>query len=411
MSSSNDNAALPIAALTVVAAGIWAIFNNCNNSKNSNNDQNTIQTEALFNQAVALSQQANYPEATKIFLHILQTNPQHAPTYNYLAWIYAIHNFQLDQALAFANNAVQLATNPVDRACFIDTLAEVYARRQELDTAIQLSLEYLNILQSINQYPSSPTTYFRLASCYQIKQDFRSAYNAIQHISQFKNLGARDYATIGDICYLMGNTVLMKGVYHEAIHHFNNADNQYRTAIQVASNQNISQDILLFQLSCNTGSKGVAFYYIEDYHNSKLAHQEAYKIYPYSPYPPTNLAQIAARDKNRQEMLYWLGVAMPYVIDHPPFIQQGHLVSTMLNDLDFYEYKDDVLGLLLNHGKINSLDYQRHLKSWMDQKSNFKYQVANFSQQNFYAEVAGVAGNVEGNFMYQPQSSSEKSKN
>jgi hypothetical protein len=75
-----------------------------------------------------------------------------------------------------------------------------------------------------------------------------------------------------------------------------------------------------------------------------------------------------------------------------------------LNELDFDEYRDDVLGLLFNQGKINSLDYQRHLKSWVN-KSNLILQVTNFSQQNFYAEVTGVAGNVEGNFMYQPQNS------
>ncbi|UYD36908.1 MULTISPECIES: tetratricopeptide repeat protein [unclassified Tolypothrix] len=407
-SNENNNAALSIAGLAVVATGIWTIFTNSNNS---NSDQIQTQIQASFNQAVALTQQGNYYQATQIFFQILQTNPQHAHTYNYLAWIYAIHNFQLDQALAFANKAVQLATNHIDKACFIDTLAEVYACRQELDTAIKLSLEYLNILQSINQYPSQPTTYFRLASCYRVKQDFRSAYNVIQQILQSNNLGARDYATIGDIFYMMGNTVLMKGVYHDAIYHYNNAEIQYKHAIQVAGNQNIPQGILLFQLSRNIGDKGVAFYYLKDYHNSKITHQEAYQIYPYNPYPPVNLALIAARDKNYQEMLCWLGIAMPYIVDNPPFIQQGHLISTMLNDLDFYEYRDDVLGLLLNHGKINSLDYQRYLKNWMEQKSSPTHQLANFSQQNFYAEVTGVAGNVEGNFMYQPQSTCEKTKN
>lgn len=399
MSSNDNNIALPIAALTVVAAGIWTIFNNSNNS---NNDQNQTQIEASFNQAVAFAQQGNYHQAAQIFLAILETNPQHAPTYNYLAWIYAIHNFQLDQALSFANKAIQLANNHVDRACFIDTLAEVYAHGQDFDKAIALSLEYLQILQNLNQAPSNLTTYFRLASCYQIKGDFYNTYEVLQQISQFSNLSAGDYCVIGDICYEIGTDFLMKAVYHEAISHYNNAENQYKIAIQIASNQNIANDIFLFKLSCNLGNKGVAFYYLEDYHSCKLVHQQAYKIYSYNPYPPMNLAQVAARDKNRQEMLYWLGIAMPLMVDNPPLLQQGHLISTMINDLDFDEYKDDVLGLLLNHGKINSLDYQRHLKSWVH-KSNLKPQVPNFSQQNFYSDVTGVAGNVEGNFMYQPQ--------
>ncbi len=401
MSSNDNNAALSIATLAAVAAGIWTIFNNSNNS---NGNHNEAKIEALFHQAVLLAQQANYPQATQIFSQILQLNSRHAHTYNYLAWIYAIHNYQLDHALAFANKAVQLASNHFERACFIDTLAEVYFRTQEFDTAIRLSLEYLQLIQSLNRYPSSPATYFRLAWCYQIKQDFLTSYNVIQQIYKFSNLGVRDYAMIGDIYYMIGNTVLMKGVYHDAICYYNNADCKYKVAIQIATNQNINKEILLFQSSCNIGNKGAALYYLEDYNNSKIAHQEAYKIYPKNPYPTTNLAQIAARNKNRSEMLYWLGIAIPFVVDNPPFIQQGHLISTMLNELDFDEYKDDVLGLLLNHGKINAIDYQRYLKTWVH-KSNLKPQVPNFSQQNFYAEVTGVAGNVEGNFMYQPQSS------
>ncbi|MDJ0774115.1 MAG: hypothetical protein QNJ49_11935 [Mastigocoleus sp. MO_167.B18] len=398
----NNNVALSIAALAAAATGIWTIFNNSNNS---NNNYNQNQVEASFNQAVEFAQQGNYHQAVQIFLEILQTNPQHAPTYNYLAWIYAIHNYQLDQALAFAEQAVQLANNPVDKACFIDTLAEVYAHRQDFDKAIALSLEFLNIFQSLNQDPNTPTTYFRLAWCYQIKQDFHSTYNVIKVILQFNNLGAGDYSTIGDIYYAIGTTAFMKAVYHEAIHYYNNAENQYKFAIQIAANQNISNDILFFKLSCNFNAKGAVLYYLEDYESCKLAHQEAYKIYPNNPYPPMNLAQLAARDKNRQEMLYWLGITMPLVIDNPPFIQQGHLISTMLNELDFDEYRDDVLDLLLNHGKINAADYRKFLKNWV-QKSNLKPQVANFSQQNFYADVTGVAGNVEGNFLYthQPQS-------
>ncbi|MBD2169415.1 hypothetical protein H6G04_34195 [Calothrix membranacea FACHB-236] len=397
--NENNNTALSIAALAAVAAGVWTIFNNSNNS---NPKDNQTDIEPYFNQTVALTQQGNYHQASQIFLAILQTNPQHAPTYNYLAWIYSIHNYQLDQALAFANKAVLLANNHFDRACFIDTLAEVYARKQQLDTAIQLSLDCLKIFQSINQSPSSLITYFRLAWCYQHKQDFHSTYNILQQILQFNNLGARDYANIGDICYTIGTALLIKGIYHEAIYHYQYAENQYKTAIQIASHQNIANDILLFKLSCNIGNKGVIFYYLENYENCKLTHQEAYKIYPYNPYPPMNLAQLAARDKKRQEMLYWLGITMPLVIDNPPFIQQGHLISTMLNDLDFDKYKDDVLGLLFNHSKINSADYQRHLKSWV-RKSNLKPQIANFSQQNFYETIAGVAGNVEGSFLYTPQ--------
>ena len=399
MSPNQNNNAAFIAGIAAVATGIWTIFNNSNNSSK---DDNQKEIEASFNQAVLLTQQGNYDGAIQIFFEILQTNPNHAPTYNYLAWIYAIHNYELDQALAFANKAVQLASNDLDKACFIDTLGEVYAHRQEFDTAIKLSRECLRIFQSINQHPSNSTTYFRLAWCYQIKQDFDSTYKVIQKILQFNNLNAWDYSAIGDIYNTIATNFLMKGIYQKAIENYNNAENKYIKSIQIASSKNNLNNIFLFKLSSNFSSKGVAFYYLEYYEHCKQAHQEAYKIYQENPYPPMNLAQLAAKHKNRQEMLYWLGITMPLVIDNPPFIQQGHLISTMLNEFDFDEYKDDVLGLLFNHGKINTLDYQRYLKIWV-QKSNLKPQVAHFSQQNFYANANGIAQNVEGNFINHPQ--------
>ena len=251
-SNENNNAALSIAALAAVATGIWSIFNNSNNS---NNDHNQRKIEADFNQAVAFTQQGNYHQAIQIFFQILQTNPDDAATYNYLAWIYAIHNYELDQALAFANKAVQLASNDFDRACFIDTLGEVYAHRQEFDIAIELSIECLRIFQSINQHPSNSTTYFRLAWCYQIKQDFDSTYKVLQQILQFNNLNAGDYSVIGDICYTIATVCLMKAVYHKAIYHYKNAENQYTNAVKIASSQNILNNILLFKLSSNFCAK------------------------------------------------------------------------------------------------------------------------------------------------------------
>lgn len=395
-SNENNNTALSIAALAAVAAGVWTIFNNSNNS-NNNHNQNEI--EYSFNQAVALTQQGNYHQATQIFLAILQTNPQHAPTYNYLAWIYAIHNYQLDQALAFANKAVQLANNYFDRACFIDTLAEVYAHRQEFDTAITLSLDCLKIFQSINQYPSNPTIYFRLAWCHQIKQDFNNTYYFIQQILKLNNIGAAEYSTIGDICHAVASNLAGRGIYHEAIYHFDNAIKQHEISLNMAQKQGIKTEIFRLKLSSCLNDKGRIFFALEDYQNSQLSYQLAHNVYTFNPFPLINLALLAARAKNKQQMLLWLGKVMPLIVDMPPYVQKEKLVYILLTDTDFDTYKEDILGFLFNHGKINQYEYTKFIKAAIKSTQP----IVNFSQQNFYETVSGVAANVEGNFLYTPQ--------
>ncbi|MDJ0617288.1 MAG: hypothetical protein QNJ63_11175 [Calothrix sp. MO_192.B10] len=371
-----------------------------NNSNNSNNNHNQTEIEASFNQAVALTQQGNYHQATQIFLTILQTNPQHAPTYNYLAWIYAIHNYQLDQALAFANKAVQLASNHLDQACFIDTLAEVYARKKQLDTAINLSLDYLKIFQSINQFPSSPITYFRLAWCYQMKQDFNQAYYFIQQVLRFNNIGANEHLTIGDICYAIAFCTSSQGMYHDSLSHFDNAIQHYQMSLNFAQNQNLNLEIFKFKLSACLNDKARVFVALEDYPNSQFLYHQAHDVYSLNPYPLVNLALLAARAKNKQQMLFWLAKTMPLIVDMPPYVQKEKLIYILLTDIDFDAYKEDILVFLFNHGKINQYEYAQFMKTAI--KSN--QPIMNFSQQNFYAEVTNAVGNVKGSFINTPQS-------
>ncbi|NJL10506.1 MAG: hypothetical protein HC908_10985 [Calothrix sp. SM1_7_51] len=393
--NQNNNTALSIAALAAAATGIWTIFNNSN--KSNNHDQMEIETS--FNQAVALTQQGNYHQATQIFLTILQQNPQHAPTYNYLAWIYAIHNYQLDQGLAFAKKAVQLANTNFDIACFIDTLAEVYAHRQEFDAAIKLSLECLQIFQSLNQYPSSPTTYFRLAWCYQIKQDLNKTYHFIQQVMKLDGIGANEHLTIGDICYAVAFNIGDKGAFHESFSHFDNAIKHYEISLNIAQRQNLNLEIFRFKLSSCLNDKARVFFALEDYQNSQSLYHQSHNVYTSNPYPLVNLALLAARAKNKQQMLLYLTKAMPLIIDMPPYVQKEKLIYILLTDIDFDFYKEDILGFLFNHGKINQYEYTKFLKTAI--KSN--QPIMNFSQQNFYAEVTNAVGEVGGNFIHTPQ--------
>jgi tetratricopeptide (TPR) repeat protein len=398
----NLGAAFAVAGIAV-AAGIWALFKGADNHDTGlSKDASQSEIQALFDSAVVNVQQNNFNQAIQIFSELLARNPSHAPTYDYLAWIYAVNNYELDQALSFASRAVELADDPLSRSYFLDTLAEVYLRRGELAQAVTLSIEFLNTLKAFNQIPNSPVTYFRLAWCYQANNDFNSAYSFLQQALQINGLGAGEYVVIGDICFAMATVCFNQALYHDSINHYENAKNQYLIAIRVATANKIPTDLICFKLSMCLNGKGAAFYYLEDHPNSKLSHQEAYNAYSYNPYPLINLAQLEAREKNKQQMLYLLGLGIPLIVDAPPFLYKDHLVFALLNELDFDIYQDDVLQLLFSNGKISPADYNRALRNWTERtvKTN---QPINFSQQNFYSPVSGVAGNVEGNFISRPQ--------
>jgi tetratricopeptide (TPR) repeat protein len=404
--NGNDNddlgAAFAVAGLAAVAAGIWALFKDSDKSNERTRfTQQQTEVQNAYDFAVACTQRGDFNQAIQLFFQILQRDANHAPTYNFLAWIYAIHNYQLDQALAFATKAVELANSPLEKAYYLDTVAEVHAHKGEFDRAAVISFEFLNTLKSFNQTPSSPVTYFRLAWCYQLNQDFNNAYGFLQQALQINNLGAGDYANAGDVCHAMGFICFQKELYHEAITHFNSAKSLYETSVNSAKSQGINDDLFLFKLSMILNDIGSAFYFLENYQNSWSSHQSAYSIFPSNPYPPINLALLSARQKNKQLMLYWLGIGIPLIVDIPPFLQSGHLISVIVNDIDFEVYRDDVLGLLLTHHKISSSDYKRFLKHWHGRQR----QPTVFNQQNIYGSVGAAAGNVEGSFVSQPQGS------
>lgn len=395
---SNDiGATFSVVGLAAAAAGIWSLFNQAQNS-NSNHNHNQREIEQEFAQACQFMQQGQYQQAISIFFSILQKNPSHAPTYGYLAWIYAIHNYELDQALEFANRAIELAQTDWDRICFMDTLAEVHAHRGEIDRAINLSFQFLQSMQQLNQVIQSPVTYFRLAWCYQSQQDFNAVYGFLQQALAINGLGAGDYAIAGDICQAMGFSCIQNELYHHAITHLNNGKNQYETSMAIANNQGVDDNWFRFKLSETFNNLGVAFYFLEDFKNGYAAYQSAYNYYPYNPYPPINLAMLAALQNDKQLMRYWLEIGIPLIADNPPFWQAAHLISIIIHDQDFEAYRSEVLGMLLAQNKISPSEYRRSLENW---HSRQKQPIVN--QQNFYNSVGNVVGSVAGNLNNQPQ--------
>lgn len=405
-SSSNSNdlsTVLVTAGLAAVATRIWTLFKDLDKSSDQATFiQQQAEVQKLFSYATACAQRGDFNQAVQVFSQILQKVPNHAPTYNSIAWIYASHNYQLDQALAFANKGVELAGSPLQKALHLDTVSEVYARRGEFETAATLSHQFLNLMTSLGQVVSSPVTYFRLAWYYQSNQDFDKARAFLQQAAKTSVWGAAEYLVAGDICYAIASGWFCKSLYFEAVNQYDIASAQYRSAIQRAVNNESLVTTLRFKLSACLNDKGMTLYLQDDYTNSHLLYQEAYQICPTNPYPMINLAHIAAKDGNKILMRQWLEKGIPLVNDSPNWVHKDRLIAYMLDDLEFEPYQHDILDILFSNEKITMNDYKRFLKT-REARSNKDKHPVNFSQQNFYSSVTGVAGSVEGNFIYQSQ--------
>jgi tetratricopeptide (TPR) repeat protein len=389
--------ALAMTGLAVAAAGIWKLFNDSSNSTRANNQQRS-KIQEKYNYAVLYAQRNNFSQALKVLFEILAVVPTHAPTYNFVAWIYALHNYQLEQALAFSNRAVELANNSLERLLYVDTLAEIYARKGDFQKAASLSIKFLEELKKINQRPPRPTTYFRLAWYYQLNQDFNNVNIFLQHASEITGWAAGDYALAGDIYKAAASAWFSKGIYREAIVQYENAAIQYQEAIRIASTSGISQDIFLLKLSACLNDKGVILYHQEDYKNSQIIHYQAYQTYSKNPYPIINLAQLAAKNGDRSLVRAWLETCIPLIQDNPVFICADRFITIMLTELDFDAYQRDILDLLFSNGKVHITEYKRLMTNQISRANKANHPI-NFSQQNFYSPVQGVAGNVEGNFL------------
>lgn len=126
------------------------------------NVSSEAEIQFTFNQAISYAQQGNYNQSIQLLHEVLKRNPSHAPTYNFLAWIYTIHRYQLDQALEFANRAVSLASNPSEREHFSQTLAAVYLSIGDWYTALRVNYRF--VFLTLIQYLSDKDEKIRLAS-------------------------------------------------------------------------------------------------------------------------------------------------------------------------------------------------------------------------------------------------------
>ena len=106
----------------------------------------------------------DHPAAIQAFRKVLDGNPDDAEAGNDLAYELAEHTSNLDEALKYAQRAVELAPNQTD---FADTLGWILYRKGIYPSAIQY-------LERANQDPKSALSKYHLAMAYAKAGDHRS---------------------------------------------------------------------------------------------------------------------------------------------------------------------------------------------------------------------------------------------
>ncbi|MGZ7032108.1 MAG: tetratricopeptide repeat protein [Thermoanaerobaculia bacterium] len=88
--------------------------------------------DVIFELGSVYERSGDRPAAEKIFLQLLQSHPDHAATLNYLGYMWAENNVNLDRAAEMLNRAVNQEPR---NGAYIDSLGWVYYRQGKLDLA------------------------------------------------------------------------------------------------------------------------------------------------------------------------------------------------------------------------------------------------------------------------------------
>ena len=98
-----------------------------------------------------------YEKANEYYKKVIQINPGYTQAINELAWNYAEHGGNLDEALSLARKAREQA---VDRTQITDTLGWIYYKKKVYKQAISFLKEGAAVMAS------NPTSHYHLGMAY-----------------------------------------------------------------------------------------------------------------------------------------------------------------------------------------------------------------------------------------------------
>jgi tetratricopeptide (TPR) repeat protein len=110
--------------------------------------------------------QKEYDKAEKTFKKVLELNPQHAPSLNYLGYMLADRGVRLEEALEFIKKAVDLDPN---NGAYLDSLGWAYFKLNRTDEAET----YLK--KALDRVRKDPTIHEHLGDVYYRKGQYKEA--------------------------------------------------------------------------------------------------------------------------------------------------------------------------------------------------------------------------------------------
>ncbi len=108
----------------------------------------------------------DYDKSEKAFRRVLELNPKHAPTMNYLGYMWADRDVQLQEALELLKKAVDLEPN---NGAYLDSLGWVYFRLNRLDDA------EVYLKKALERVRKDPTIHEHLGDIYYRKGQYQEA--------------------------------------------------------------------------------------------------------------------------------------------------------------------------------------------------------------------------------------------
>ena len=318
--------------------------------------------QELCNDAFAFEKQGKYNDAVESFKKAINDNPKYSKAYNGMAWAYAINNYELEEALNYANKAIAFADSLQNQANYIDTRAEIFLRLERFNEAIDDLKKCINLYGGIDKQDINYSASYRLAWCYLVTQNTSAAFSWINEALQLSPQNPFIYSTHGDICLNLEQYITAIDSYKKAIDKHSEWNFNYPVYGEIITpeQKNIVKSNLLI-------SMGVAFYNIDDYNNCLICNKQSYELFK-QPVSIINLASLAAKREDTASMRNLLeeGIALIDTQNH------AHVINSLLTDPSLEKYRDLVLDLLKNHGKITPIIYTQHKKAWQEKKETKK---------------------------------------
>lgn len=135
--------------------------------------------QLVFELGLLLERSKKHDAALDKMLQVIQLHPDHAEALNYVGYIWADSNSNLEQALEYILRANELKPN---NGFIIDSLGWVYFKLGNLNKAL------LYLQQSLNLEPTDPHIHEHLGDVYNAKGDTTSALSAYQKAEElFQN--------------------------------------------------------------------------------------------------------------------------------------------------------------------------------------------------------------------------------